>query len=169
MNTLHTLTPRLIAGVGLLALLGGLGLAASHPAHSTGGPVPVAVTNAPLATKAADDPALQPVELQPAFVTVNYSTVLYTVPAGKRLVIEYVNVASNSLNDPNRYSFILIHNGVYTNFSLVPDGTPYAAASQRVTLYADAGSLVGGFFQYSGSNSVPYLYCTISGHLVDVP
>ena len=161
--------PRALAGVGLLALLGGIGLVSTRPARSVGGPVPVSITNAPLSVSSADDPAKQPVELQAVLNKVGTTTAFYTVPAGKRLVIEYVNVVSNVPNDPDRYSFILIHNTVFTNFSLVPDGSPFVAASQKVTLYADAGSQVSGFFQYTGSNTSPNIYYTISGHLVDVP
>ena len=54
MHTLRSLTPRLLAGFGTAALLGAVGLFASHPAHSVGGPVPVTVTNAPLATRPID-------------------------------------------------------------------------------------------------------------------
>ena len=161
--------PRLLAGFGTLTLLAGIGLFASRPAHSVGGPVPVTVTNTPLAVSSLDNPARQPVELQPLLSSVGKLSTFYTVPAGKRLVIEYVNVVSNRPDDPNRYSFILVHNNLFTNFSLVPDGSPYVGSSQKVTLYADAGSQVTGFFQYTGSNASPNIYCTISGHLVDVP
>ena len=169
MYSLRPLAPRLLAGIGLLALLAAVGLFASRPAHSVGGPVPVTVTNTPLAVSSLDNPARQPVELQPFLSSVGQTSTFYTVPAGKRLVIEYVNVVSNRPDDPNRYSFILVHNTLFTNFSLVPDGSPYVGSSQKVTLYADAGSQVTGFFQYTGSNASPNIYCTISGHLVDLP
>ena len=169
MLNLRPFASRLLAGFSSLALLAGIGFFASRPAHTAGGPVPVTVANSPLSTTAADNPARQPVEVQEFLHNPGVTTTFYTVPAGKRLVIEYVNIVSNAPNDPNQYSFIVIHNGVYTNFSLVPDGSPYVAASQRVMLYAGAGSDVTGFFQYSGSNTSPNIYCTISGHLVDVP
>ena len=170
MNTLHSFAPRLLAGFGTLALVAGVGLfASSRPAHTAGGPIPVTVANVPLVTTAADNPAKQPVELQNVLNSAGTFQVFYTVPAGKRLVIEYVNVVSNVLNDPNRYSLIIIHNNVYTNFSVVPDGSPYVASSHKVLLYADAGSQVSGFFQYSGSNSNPNIYDTITGYLVDAP
>ena len=169
MYSLRPLAPRLLAGIGLLALLAAIGLVTSRPAHSGGGPVPVTVTNTPLAVSSLDNPDQQPVELHPSLSSFGQSSTFYTVPAGKRMVIEYVNVASNTFNDPNRYSFILVHNFLFTNFSLVPDGSPYVGSSQKVTLYADAGSQVTGFFQYTGSNASPNIYCTISGHLVDVP
>ena len=161
--------PRLLAGFGTLTLLAGLGLFASRPAHTAGGPIAVNVANTPLAVTLGGNAAGQPVEFQPVLSKAGPATTFYTVPAGKRLVIEYVNVVSNTPNDPNRYSFIVIHNTVFTNFSLVPDGSPFVAASQKVTLFADAGSQVSGFFQYSGGNASPNLYCTISGYLVDVP
>lgn len=60
----HTLGPRLLAGLGTLTLLAGIGLLASRPAHTTGGPVPVTVTN-PVQNR--DSPARQPVD---TFITI---------------------------------------------------------------------------------------------------
>ena len=48
LNTLHSYTfgSRLLAGVGVVALLSGIGLGFSRPAHTAGGPIPVAVAKA---------------------------------------------------------------------------------------------------------------------------
>ena len=59
MYSLRPLAPRLLAGIGLLALLAAIGLVTSRPAHSGGGPVPVTVVNA---VQERDSPARQPVE-----------------------------------------------------------------------------------------------------------
>ena len=48
--------PRLLAGFGTLALVVGIGLAASHPAHTAGGPIAVTIANTPLAVVAVDAP-----------------------------------------------------------------------------------------------------------------
>ena len=55
--TQSTLASRLLAGFGTAALLGAIGLFASRPAHTAGGPIPVSVANTPLATTAADMPS----------------------------------------------------------------------------------------------------------------
>jgi hypothetical protein len=172
-----TFAPRLLAGFGTLALVAAVGLfASSRPAHTAGGPIAVAVSNLPLPTTAADSPAKQPFEVQ-FFLSQSGTpasqggapSIFYTVPAGKRLVIEYVNVVSNIPNDPDDYSFVLITGSVSTNFNVVPSGSPYSAASEKVLLYAEAGTPVSGYFQYSGSYSSPQIYGTLSGYLVDVP
>ena len=46
---IRTLSPRLLAGFGTLVLLASLGLFASRPAHTAGGPIPVSVANPILA------------------------------------------------------------------------------------------------------------------------
>ena len=91
------------------------------------------------------------------------------MPAGKRLVIEYVNVFSNVPNDPNDYTFALETSNLSTSFNEVASGAPYSGSSEKVLLYAEAGSAVTGFFQYTGSNTSPKIYVTLSGYLVNVP
>ena len=81
-----SLGSRLLAGTGLLALLGGVSLAASRPARSVGGPVPVSVTNAPLSTTATDNPAKQGIQFQAEVVIpkggLGGLKTMYTVLAG---------------------------------------------------------------------------------------
>ena len=170
MASLFTFAPRLLAGFGTAALVAGVGLfASSRPAHTAGGPIPVTVSNSPLATSAADNPAKQPVEVQVILSNVATFSTFYTVPAGKRLVIEYVNIFSNYPSDPDDYSFVLDTDNIFTNFNEVASGTPYSASSEKVLIYAEAGSAVTGFFQYRGSNTSPQIYVTLSGYLVNVP
>ena len=54
MNRFTIYLPRLLAGFGTLALFGAIGLLASRPAHTAGGPIPVSVANTPLATTVSD-------------------------------------------------------------------------------------------------------------------
>lgn len=158
------------AGFGPAALVAVVGLfASSRPAHTAGGPIPVNIANTPLATTAADSPAKQSVHVQEILSQSGTFSIFYTVPAGKRLVIEYINLFSNVPSDPDLYTLALQTGGMITVFSLVPNGSPYVGASQKVVLYAEDSSPVTGFFQYNGSNSAPQIYVTLSGYLVDVP
>ena len=50
----NSLRIRMVSGIALLGLLAGLGIFASRPAHTAGGPVPVSVTNTPQATRPVD-------------------------------------------------------------------------------------------------------------------
>ena len=172
-----SLGSRLLAGVGTLTLLAAVGLFASRPAHTAGGPVPVTVANAPLyaVTQNSDDPGRQPVS-----VTVNLSgvkgtseisQVIYTVPAGKRLVIDYVSAGSNNSNDANRYSYFVttIQNGEnqYANFNQLPDGAPYSAVTQKIELFGDPGTNIEAYV-YPTANSSTNVELTVTGHLVSL-
>ena len=59
MKLLRILTPRYFAAVSLLALLAAVGLFASRPAHTAGGPVPVTVSNT-VQNRDTEGPARQP-------------------------------------------------------------------------------------------------------------
>ena len=164
--------PRLLAGFVLLALLASIGLFASRPAHTAGGPVPVTVTNSPLyaVTRASDDPAQQPVSVSIDLQSIDVN--LYTVPVGKRLVIEYLSATANSFSDRNAYNFLLsVTQGGQSqraNFNMLQDGAPFSATSQNVRLYADAGTVVDIIAYSDGKNDTDVLF-TLIGHLVDVP
>ena len=171
MNNLGFFAPRLFAGIGTLTLLAGIGLFASRPAHTAGGPVPVAVTNTPLyaVTRASDDPARQPVS-----ITVELDgtpTGIYQVPAGKRLVVEYIAGTAARSNDANSYNFLVTveQGGQNQNasFNELPDTAPYSAASQNVRLYADPSTdvFVSVFSNNKNTTDVSF---TLVGHLVDV-
>lgn len=173
MNTVHILAPRLVVGLGLLALLGSIGLASMRPAHTAGGPVPVTIANT-VQNKDLDNPARQPVQasenVSGALGDVLSGTV-YLVPTGKRLVVEYASASSNISGDKNVYS-VEIDAGS-SNYSsayltVTPNGTPFAALSQPVRLYADAGTTVG-MTVYSSRANASKVTVTITGYLVDVP
>ena len=86
---------RLLAGVGTLMLLAAVGLFASRPAHTAGGPVPVNVANA---VQDRDSPARQPFQARLEIRIENgntrgthdgdYTLQGVTVPAGKRLIVQ---------------------------------------------------------------------------------
>ena len=92
---------QIVSGLALLGLLTGVGLFASRPAHTAGGPIPVSVANTPLATTTADSPAKQPFMGFTGYTIKNGTSTgvpnspLYSpivVPDGKRLVIQTVSV-----------------------------------------------------------------------------
>ncbi|MBA3354685.1 MAG: hypothetical protein H0U18_01850 [Pyrinomonadaceae bacterium] len=100
---------------------------------------------------------------------------IYTVPAGKRLVIEYASMAAEipvgQVASWNISTFV----GGRLERNRFPQTSPAVAfnnvsateAGQQVRIYADPGTNVeAGGIPNSGSGS---FYFTISGHLVDVP
>lgn len=171
-----TLRTRLGGALALVALAAGLGLASSRPAHTAGGPIAVAVANTPLAVlnRDSDSPARSAVG---STITLNNTSVggtlsgtLYTVPAGKRLVIEHLSSSTNRDADANGYNIEVdtAQNGrrVATYFNEVPDAAPYSAASLSVRLYGDPGTplLVTVF---PSSKNLSDINISFSGYLVD--
>ena len=180
MNTLLTprLSSRLLAGFGTLTLLAGIGLLASRPAHTAGGPIGVTVTNTPLATTPTDNPAKQGFQFE-ADVYMDTAVrqngmQIYTIPPGKRLVIDSVNSSTSRRNDGSHYSIHyavsggLDYNKGQSYFNQVPDGSPFSVGVSHVQLYADAGDKI--FLQvdrteYGDSTDVSV---TFAGHFVDI-
>lgn len=172
MNTRHPLlNPSLLAGLGGLALLAGIGLFASKPAHSAGGPIAVTVTNAPLAVTNVDsahEVVGHTITLSSPSAGATLSGGLFIVPAGKRLVIEHLSSSTNVQSDANGYNIEVdtTQGGarVATYFNEVPDAAPYSAASQSVRLYADPGTNVL-VAVYPGNKNREDLNISFSGHL----
>jgi hypothetical protein len=101
---------------------------------------------------------------------------LYTVPAGKRLVIEHVsgfvtlpagNVALYSLQTVLAGSF----GGNHVDHLLTPNKQEANAVSisDALRLYADAGtSIVFHVFDVAGDGTIDYVLANFSGYLVDL-
>ncbi len=186
MNTLRTHAPRLLAGFGTAALVAGVGLfASSRPARTAGGPVPVTVTNtvpvtalAPLPTTSADAPAKQGVQSSAnLFLSGSESFVtedVYTVPAGKRLVIETVSAFTNGSNDTHHYSIFYRSTGglgsgfTYGSFAMVPNGSPLTSGESHPHQYADAGSHFYIQVDRAEASGVSIVSITFTGYLVDI-
>ena len=185
MNTIQTLTPRFLAGFGTLALLAGVGLFASRPAHTAGGPIPVSVANT-VQNHDADNPALQPFTVNisihiPAGQdqgTDNGSTVgtqAFSIPAGKRLVAQTVSMYRSSSSPVGSTVQVFVNTNVgskYSAYSLpaVPlTGAFFPGTTQALTFQADGGSLgvVNGF--RNGTAGDDYDTVTVSGYLVNIP
>ena len=166
--------PRLLASLGIVALLGGIGLFASRPAHTAGGPVPVTVTNTPLATVAVDAAAPSlPIGVQQVIPVMGGfgGDTVYIVPAGKRLVIETISASTEFPTDvPDSYSVLVVVNkfATFAGISLQPEGS-LAVGSQAVHLYANPGTTVQArIFGKSTANDAK-VGVGISGYLVDAP
>ena len=164
---------RLVSGLTLLALLGGIGLFASRPAHTAGGPVPVTVANTPLATRPVDiaTPA-QPFALRMDLTFADgFAKKTFTFPANKRLVLTYIS--SNCAVAPGAKAFFNLGasvNGqlVESHLPLIPQGAIFGhdvyALSSPVTVYADSGTVVTVAILDS-DNSTKYLYTSNLGFL----
>ena len=176
---------RLLAGVGTLTLLATIGLFASRPAHTAGGPVPVTVANAPLAVTAADNPAKQPFQ---AFVSIGlpkgqtFATGQNTptgrtipVPVGKRLVIQMVSVWRSGTLTPGEgvraYVGCMVNgHEIFYPLPFAPtDGTTVPGTMQAVILYADSGTDLEFNAFRSGASGDETDFVSITGYLVDVP
>jgi len=106
------------------------------------------------------------------------NAVLYTVPAGKRLVIQYASMeAALPVGQTARMSIqILIGGGHFTH--VLPMSAPtlpgfftgahYTSVAQRVRIYADEGQTVRAWVQRSdGSNGSGSATFAISGYQRD--
>ena len=172
--TLHTLTPRLFAGIGTLTLLAGIGLLASRPAQTAGGPIAVTVANTPLATKATDMTApTQP--FQYLFQTADTgprTSQSIVVPAHKRLVIEYV---SSSLNEfpvgvGGTAYLETTAGGQDVTYYITDSVEDFIKKNQSLRIYADPGTtvIVGAYSNNFASGPIG-TDTELSGYYVDVP
>jgi hypothetical protein len=169
MKTFSTLAPRHFTGVGLAALLAAIGLFASRPAHTAGGPVPVTVANT-VQTQNVDNSDRQPfqmrTDLQVAGGFLRYKFV--TVPNGKRLVIESLTAGYNGNSPSSRsYSIQVESNSGHIGLSLTPGADPFPIKTQTVRLTTEARSDVSILVFASGGPG--NISISLSGHYVDVP
>jgi len=146
------------------------------------GPQNVNVINTPLPVKEVANPAFQPFQAQGAAAvgadegSANF--VLTTVPAGKRLVIEY-GEAEGWFADGTKMTAIIATTvgGVTIYHKLVmfdqgiQSGSLTFVAAQPMRLYADPGTTVNGIVS-RGDGYPPGgggWGVTISGYFVDIP
>jgi hypothetical protein len=144
-------------------------------------------TNAPLLVRDVDNPARQhvvrlAVQLNILVGETQAGGLMYTVPAGKRLVIEFVSV--RTFVDPGQKVFVDVgvSDGQTTyDINLAPTlvGTfpagnsglfgDRSAISQQTRLYANAGDTVHAFVQKNDDAGAGQANLTVTGYLVDVP
>ncbi|HWN99211.1 MAG TPA: hypothetical protein VNS63_08075, partial [Blastocatellia bacterium] len=125
----------------------------------------------PLVVRDLDNPALQP--FVATLLSVNPNTSFFTVPSGKRLVIEYVS-GQGTLPTGDKLLFVRLQintggSTVFHRFLPVLTGTEgnvdVFLVSQQTRLYAEPGSSV----ILSGPPANTIFSVTVSGYLVDIP
>jgi hypothetical protein len=118
-------------------------------------------------TSAADNAAFQPVLLYQD----NCGGDLYTVPAGKELVVDDVSFHADFATDAN--GGVVVFHGSTIVFDLwVPmtSSDPAQgefAGSEQTQFYVNPGDRLNMFFDEGGSNSI--MDCSVAGHLVTLP
>ncbi|SRR6266545_1290746 len=145
-------------------------------------PSDVNVVNTP-SVRDVDNPAHQPVQANMACVAQNVlgcSETIYTVPPGKRLVIEFVSMEADLTADQVAQMTMrttvdgaeVTHRFPLTEPARVFQGEAVVAPiSQQVRLYADAGTNVEMKARRNnvGAALNAFFRFSISGYLVDVP
>ena len=163
--------------------------------NSPSEPVPVTGTvsvsnlgGAPLPVRDVDNAARQPFQAKINEVVLSPNPVFFTVPAGKRLVIEYVSAdieAAPQCPNAPRYALTTTAGGVtlehffYTKDvgtlgTSVNDDTKAFGLSQQTRIYADPNTQVRldirtGTFPTCGFHLNEGSGIRVSGYLVDVP
>ena len=150
----------------------------------------VHVTNTPLPTRDVDNPARQPIQVQAGQGLGQFTglpLVVYTVPPGKRLVVEHfsseLGTATGTAVD--RYLLAVANDpsqpgsGAFAHFvppaNHAPCGTCVAGselwvASQPIRMYVDAGkALVASVSLSTSAGPNTFVFYSVSGYLVDVP
>ena len=131
-------------------------------------------------TKSIDEPGRHPYQ---AFVSVaiaqnflNGSASLPAVPAGRRLVIDYVSAEiSDVVTDLERLQVTLITfgGGQGGNATLLGtealDQNVRSSVSQVVRLYADAGTTPQVAVLRTGAPQAIHVAVTVTGHLISLP
>ncbi len=163
---------RLGGSLALLAALAAVGLfASSRPAHTAGGPIPVNVANT-VQTQNVDNPDQQPfqVTLIPYSGTLSSSTDSFTVPAGKRAVIDYYSAQLRGVptGDTGAATLITTVNKVTAYYPLIVLQSTPVPANQVPRIYADPGSTVTVLAQQFGPSNSSGAAVVLSGHYVDV-
>ena len=173
------------AALGVAVCASALTLAASRPAQTAGGPIPVTVAAA-VPLRDADNAARQPFQASVVYVlgvgtnegvvdtAGGYSDI--AVPAGKRLVIQTVStsvfnpVVGNVLQgtiQPTAGAVL----GSYALPAVTANGTPFPGVTQSLTLYADPSTpITFSATRKSGfTSTIDRVTFQVSGYLVNVP
>lgn len=165
----------LIAAASLSLLAANLMLITTRNSHAGGtppAPIPVTVSNSSLNIRDIDNGALQPVtiSLSPNSASSTSATDSFTVPAGKRLVIEFVSASNTQYNAGGAATEYLITTvgGNQAYFRIVNTVASTATVNMPVKIYADPGTQVSALEQQLGGSSCGGIM-NISGHYVNVP
>lgn len=165
---------RLGGSLVMLALVAGIGFAASRPAHTAGGPIPVTVANTPLLTTLTE-PAAPTQPFQYLFQTVDsgpHTSQSIVVPAHKRLVIEYISASLNEYPSGIGGGVYLetVAGGQDVTYYLTDSIQDFAKRNQSLRIYADPGTTVTVGADSSNFVTGPIGTDTeVSGYYVNVP
>jgi hypothetical protein len=139
----------------------------------------VNVANSTLSVRDAAHPAYQPFQAQAQFAIPTGDSaitfVIATVPAGKRLVIEYATVLAEAGAGTLGARIQTTADGNFAAHHLVLAGqgplfgVPAFTASQTMRVYADPNTAVTGIVNRSETTGTAGGQVSISGHLVDIP
>jgi hypothetical protein len=147
----------------LTILYASLGIANPFMVQGQGAGPNITVENS-----SADHPALTAIQAQAGFSQGSPTGVIFTVPAGHRLVIEHVSMRATGFFTDAVVSTTL--EGLLANHALVVVNDPSsgkATVSQQTTFYADPETDV--IFLNTGLGSGNTGLMAISGHLVPIP
>jgi hypothetical protein len=175
-----------ILGGGLLVVVGAMvGPRAAQAIVAT----LVQVTNTsanPVPTQAVDNRARQPVGLdvqdsiadgQPgAFATFGDANGPYTVPAGKRLVVESISAQFNlpTGQKPTDLLFLTTINGRQSGFTALPvfsssaNGTDFFQVATNFTAYVDPGTQLQVLCDRSSTTGAAACFVLVMGHLENI-
>jgi hypothetical protein len=150
----------------------------------------VHVAKTPLPTRDVDNPARQPIQVQAGQGIGQFTglpLVVYTVPPGKRLVVEhfsselgtptgtaidrYILAVANDPAQPSTASFVhFIPPAYHAPCGLCVAGSELWVASQPIRMYVDAGkALVASVSSSTSAGPNTFVFYSVSGYLVDVP
>ena len=141
-------------------------------ARITNSVVPVEVSNAapiPVTVNPAAEEVVQ-VFMAAVFQSIDTVCNLYTVPAGKRLVVEYVSLGFNAPTDSLFRATLLVDDGP-SHIELIGQKNPTGlfVVSHPVTFYVEAGQSVQMFFHFADQFVGDVGECTLLGRLVNAP
>ena len=174
---------RLAGGLAAASLIAGLGLLASRPAHTAGGPIAVSVANTPLATIPTDEAApRQPFQGSTTYVIKDHEYFgdadsddgfnEIKVPAGKRLMIQTVSIRKLSNNNEDIRPIIVTNVnaalGAYSLPNIHDTGAVEPGITQALTLSGDAGTTIHFALYRTGTTGKEYLDVSIYGYLVNI-
>jgi hypothetical protein len=179
-----TLTFITVIGLALImGLSGSSAWAAAAPASGPGVTVTNPVSN-PVPVRDVENPARQPFQ-QELFLSTPDGLLgandQFTVPSGKRLVIEFVSFTMNwPAGQLTTRAFINVCNAsgnacpvsfyVPASFQATEfGGTDFFVASSPTRLYADPGSVVGVAVRRNVTAGTGLATVAVSGYLVDAP
>ena len=150
-----------------ISLIAMLGLLSQHRARSAGGPIPVQVTNDPLATTETALTGAQEYLVQTSVSIPNGSAdgfTSVTVPTGKRLIVETVSIyrSGSGLTTQSVQAFIGRHDTLNGDFALpvvASSSTASPGSTLAIRCYFDPGSTVYLASHRSGTSGAEAELC----------